>query len=224
MIFFSDVILWLMSWLIIWIFELRAGIFCVAMDWLNYCIVLWEKATNRSVANIHWVDWKIMHWLYFIFLNIRSITHQLILEWLSLLNHFWVSCKWAFRIWTHIFRLFVYLGELQFQHFVYLFYILFAKNFNPIVAKRIDNLFQNFIKLIEFLDVLFEELSILRIMLNSLFAPLFTYPALTAVFPDISMLNFVTAKDPCEYDFLHITSHWIILQHVIGYLVDSHEL
>ena len=92
------------------------------------------------------------------------------------------------------------------------------------MAKWIDNLFQNFVKLIKLLDVLLKELSVLRLMLNPLLAPLLAHPALTAVFPDIGMLNLVTAKDPCEYDLLHIASHWIILQHVIGYLVDAHEL
>ena len=92
------------------------------------------------------------------------------------------------------------------------------------MAKRIDNLFQNLVKLIKLLDVLLQEFSILRIMLNPLLAPFLAHPALTAIFPDISMLDFLRAKDPCEYDLLHVASHWIIMQHIIGYFVDTHEL
>ena len=92
------------------------------------------------------------------------------------------------------------------------------------MAKWIDYLFQNFVKLIELFDVLLKELPILGLMLNPLLAPLLADPALTTVFPNISMLNLFTAKDPCEYDLLHIASHWIILQQVIGYLVNTHEL
>ena len=79
-------------------------------------------------------------------------------------------------------------------------------------------------KIIQFLDTLFHNLLIFRSVDNLSLVPLFAHEALGAIFPNVPVLYLISSQDPCKYDIVHIASHWIILQQVIGYLVNTHEL
>ena len=78
-------------------------------------------------------------------------------------------------------------------------------------------------EVIQFLDTLFHNLLVFLSVDNLSLVPLLAHEALGAIFPNVSVLYFISSQDSCEYDVIHIACHWILEQEIISNLVDSHE-
>ena len=53
--------------------------------------------------------------------------------------------------------------------------------------------------------------------------PLLADPALRSIWPILALLDVIMTKDSSENDFIHVASHWVLDEEIIGHLVDTHE-
>ena len=72
-------------------------------------------------------------------------------------------------------------------------------------------------------NFLMENSFIIRFYCYSYFVPALADPALSSVSPILTLLDVVISKHSGEHNFIHVSSHWIFYEQLIGCLIDSHK-
>ena len=70
---------------------------------------------------------------------------------------------------------------------------------------------------------LMENSFVIRFDCYPYFVPALADPALSSVGPILTLFDVIITKHSWEYNFIHVSSHWIFYKQLIGCLIDSHK-